>query len=63
MRVLITEEEFDNLPVQTQMHYLYCPDCGSFYQIKTSHVCSTSEQPVSSLRSLLDTSTTLTRPI
>jgi hypothetical protein len=30
-RNIIEESEFDKLPEQTQMLYLYCPSCEKFY--------------------------------
>jgi hypothetical protein len=41
MKALLTETEFDRLPDQTQMFYLYCPDCKMFYYSKNNipHLC------------------------
>jgi uncharacterized OB-fold protein len=38
---IITESEFDSLPPQTQILYLYCPKCGFFYLAinKRHHLC------------------------
>jgi hypothetical protein len=41
MKGLISEDEFDRLPMQTQMHYLYCPICRFYYlyQDRWKHIC------------------------
>jgi len=40
MKEIITEEQYDNLPVQSQFVYNYCHKCGNYYLKNLSHVCS-----------------------
>lgn len=39
MRFILTEEEFDDLPEQSQKYYTYCPECGHYYRTTTGHLC------------------------
>jgi hypothetical protein len=43
-REIISEEEFDRLPEQSQIRYKYCPDCQLFYLHHTNHICNTTNR-------------------
>jgi hypothetical protein len=38
-RYLITEAEYESLPVETQRHYHYCHLCGGFYNYYRTDRC------------------------
>lgn len=40
---VITEEEYDNLPDQTQRVFIFCNKCGFFYNVNIAKSCPACE--------------------
>jgi uncharacterized OB-fold protein len=46
LKPIITDDEFDKLPMETQLNYLWCRNCGVYYYYtKTKHCPKCNSKP------------------